>query len=720
MARLFATGINLNKNELINARIHNYASDPLSPVAGQIYFNTIDNVLKFYDGTQWIAGGSVEFGTTGNRPAASKSGTLYVDTDTKVLYVDNGTSWIQGTLSESDVQGWISDHNNLTTGVHGVTGNVVGTSDTQTLSNKTISDSLKFNTGSNDSTIYAYGNDLTVYANNDLFLNTDSGNIVLQPDGHAYIGSAGANNRIVTVSDLESNTVVQSVSGTANEVEVTDDGNANLTVGLPDDVNITTSLGVGQQTGPYSTFEVSGTGESVTVNGTLNLKDANSANGSSIYTDVNNDLQISAYNNLVLNPDGSAYVGSTSQTNKIVTEGGSATLTNKNIGDELTFTNPSTYAVDGGLVINDGNEHFEIKAYTSDLDITSTNGDITLNPDGQVVVNSNLDVDGNIFTPQIYGRGGNGGNLILSDSHNQSQIHIDDTSKHIELSPYGSGKAFYGSSATAGNEIAKISDLQALSSGLTWKQAVHVLSIDNVSLSGSTPLVIDTHTLSDGYRVLLLGQSTATENGIYDLAIASGSYTLTRSADADNDDELKGAAVFVMEGNTYANTSWVQNYHYVASFADQDWVQFSGQGTYIGSNSIYLDGTSFSVIADSTRGLATDVDGVFVKTANGIHFDGNGDLEIYAGTGFDISSGLLEFASGYGVRKHSESIGDGVETSWVVTHGFNTRDITVQVFDNSSPYAQVEADVEHTNSGDVTIKFASAPTTDQYRVVVIG
>jgi hypothetical protein len=61
MARLFVTGINLNKNELQNARVQNLSSAPSSPVAGQIYFDTVANVLKFYDGANWIpASGSTE------------------------------------------------------------------------------------------------------------------------------------------------------------------------------------------------------------------------------------------------------------------------------------------------------------------------------------------------------------------------------------------------------------------------------------------------------------------------------------------------------------------------------------------------------------------------------------------------------------------------------------------------------------------------------------
>ena len=49
----FVSNINLLQNELQNARIQTLTDDPLSPVSGQIYFNTSVGRLKVYDGAAW-------------------------------------------------------------------------------------------------------------------------------------------------------------------------------------------------------------------------------------------------------------------------------------------------------------------------------------------------------------------------------------------------------------------------------------------------------------------------------------------------------------------------------------------------------------------------------------------------------------------------------------------------------------------------------------------
>jgi hypothetical protein len=756
MARLFATSINLNKNELQNARIQNLSSNPSSPVAGQIYYNTTDNEIRYYDGTQWISGSSVEFGNTAARPAASKAGQLYVDTEAHVIYVDNSTAWVQGTVSPDDVAGWISDHNDLTTGVHGVTGNVVGTSDTQTLSNKTISDNLHFNNETvNAGHIKANevgeltidGNSsINIYADSNITLTTNDGDIVLNADGSSYIGSVAPGNRIVTVDELNSGDVIQTVSGTAGEVTASTDVNGNVTVSLPDNVMVHQSLTVGQdkenltsQDGILIVKKADNTNslevnvDGAVIDGQLQIKDGSgtthlnisSVSGDTV-VDIENDLNITAaQGDINLNPNGTANVNN----DEIVTRTATQDISNKRVIDPLYFTDGVTISNEGEIAVRAITHDFDVQANLGHLNLktTAADTDIVLTPQGKVFVDSQLSVVDNLNITTIAGADfdSRNGSLTLESGDGTSQIHINGTTKNIELLPASGSKAFYGSAATAGNEIAKLSDLQALSSGLNWKQAVNLLYDDIApNLTGDsveTPLIIDGHSALDasdiGYRVLITQSDNA---GIYVYNQTGTTWTLDRATDSDAYSELIGAAVFVMEGTQYSATSWVQNDHYITGFAGQQWIQFSGQGTYIGSDSIEIDGREINVIVDNTRGIKVDGDGVYARIGNGIQFDGSGNIAINAGTGLTTSSGSLEFATTYGVRKIATTIGDGIATTFTVDHNFDTKDVTVQIFQNNESYAQIEADVEHSSTSAVTIKFALAPNNNEYRVVVVG
>jgi hypothetical protein len=50
----FLTVLDLQKNELQNAVIQNLATDPATPVQGQVYYNTVSDAIKVYDGVAWV------------------------------------------------------------------------------------------------------------------------------------------------------------------------------------------------------------------------------------------------------------------------------------------------------------------------------------------------------------------------------------------------------------------------------------------------------------------------------------------------------------------------------------------------------------------------------------------------------------------------------------------------------------------------------------------
>lgn len=71
-------------------------------------------------------------------------------------------------------------------------------------------------------------------------------------------------------------------------------------------------------------------------------------------------------------------------------------------------------------------------------------------------------------------------------------------------------------------------------------------------------------------------------------------------------------------------------------------------------------------------------------------------------------------------NKFTKAIGDGTSTSVVLTHNLNTRDAVVMIRTTGAPYEQVIADVEMTTLDTATVRFAVAPTLNQYTVTIVG
>lgn len=60
------TNIDMSDNQLINMVVEKSATTPLSPVSGQVYYNTTSNLAYFYNGTSWVQlGGNIADPITG-------------------------------------------------------------------------------------------------------------------------------------------------------------------------------------------------------------------------------------------------------------------------------------------------------------------------------------------------------------------------------------------------------------------------------------------------------------------------------------------------------------------------------------------------------------------------------------------------------------------------------------------------------------------------------
>ena len=71
-------------------------------------------------------------------------------------------------------------------------------------------------------------------------------------------------------------------------------------------------------------------------------------------------------------------------------------------------------------------------------------------------------------------------------------------------------------------------------------------------------------------------------------------------------------------------------------------------------------------------------------------------------------------------RKSVFVIGDDVTSSFTLTHNLNTYDVTIQVFENNPQRELVETDVRIDDENSIIVGFTEAPSTNAYRVVVVG
>jgi hypothetical protein len=95
----FLTSLDLQKNELQNAAIQNLATDPASPVQGQIYYNTVSDAIKVYDGAAWVTlatGGGTVTSVSASSPLSSTGG------NTPTISIQDASTTQKGAVQLTD------------------------------------------------------------------------------------------------------------------------------------------------------------------------------------------------------------------------------------------------------------------------------------------------------------------------------------------------------------------------------------------------------------------------------------------------------------------------------------------------------------------------------------------------------------------------------------------------------------------------------------------
>ena len=165
---------------------------------------------------------------------------------------------------------------------------------------------------------------------------------------------------------------------------------------------------------------------------------------------------------------------------------------------------------------------------------------------------------------------------------------------------------------TGAQDAATKAYVDATKQGLDVKDSVRAATTSNITLSGTQ--TVDGVSLLAGDRVLVKNQTSASQNGIYDV-VSGGSWT--RSADANADAEVtSGMFVFVEEGTSNADSGWVLTTDGSITLGTTSlaFTQFSGAGQVNAGAGLTKTGSTLDVGTASASRIVVNADSIDLAT----------------------------------------------------------------------------------------------------------
>ena len=691
----FLAPIDLSKNELRNAVIQNLATAPASPVKGQLYFDTATNKLYYHNGSGWID-------TSGSALVSSVSGTapiVVTGTTTPTISINAATGSSPGSMSAADktkLDAATAANTASTLVLRDGSNNFAAGTITATLTGNASSAAIAsaLTPGANIAGVNAWSSILYTTTNQNWQVGCNGGNgagaaFEFRPassdTGKVTITTAGT----VTAPQLSSTVgtgtaplVVASTTQVSNLNADSTDGfhattaNTLNTIAARDaSCNIAATTFTGALAGNASTATKLATARTIGI--TSDISGSGSFDGSG-------DLSFAAtLPNIV-----------TAGTNPKITYNakgqvtGGAALASGDVTTALGYTpvNLTALGAASGIATLDASSHLTSSQLTSGL----VTGALGFTPVNNTLVGAasglaTLDAGGKVPTSQLPAS-------VLGAMQYQGTWNASTNASPALASGVGTKGYYYkvsvaGTTLIDGNSTWRVGDIICFD-GSVWDY-VDGSANDIVSVCGKTGVVTLANTDITGFGTMSTQGSGAvaiTGGTMAGVAITGGTVgsLTTDLAVADGGTGASTLTGYVKGAGTSALTG-------VSSIPNTD---ISGLGTMStqGAGAVNISGGTISGITD-------------LAVADG-------------GTGSSTAAGARSNLGATG--KYAVDVGDGVATSYTITHNLSTSDVHVSVYTKASTFDVVYPDIQITTTNTITLIFAVAPTSAQYRCVVIG
>lgn len=293
--------------------------------------------------------------------------------------------------------------------------------------------------------------------------------------------------------------------------------------------------------------------------------------------------------------------------------------------------------------------------------------------------------------------------------------------------------------ASAGDnstQIATTSFVQSAISGISG--AMYFKGTVGTGGTAGTALPTSGVKVGDTYKIVTAGTYASQAAKVGDLFIATATtptwayvpsgddtdvtqVTAGAGLNTTSDDSATDGGSITSTGTLYLTKSGVtagtyqgltiDKYGRVTAAENKGYTTNTGTVTSVGltdGGGLTITGSPITTSGNITVGHTNSVTAQGTQAVYPIKIDANGHISAY-GTAVTI------------LKKYAANItGDASKTSFTITHNLGTRDITIQVYDNST-YEEVIVDTVRTNTTTATISFAKAPASGKvYRVVCIG